>query len=149
MVSVSAIQSASSRELETVRHSTTSALLARVDERSLCFLARRCEALVVAARSLVAPETVRVAAPGSGVVQADEARIGVLPLALDDPRHQLPVQLVACEAEHLVHLLEHDDLPEGEGELVVEVVAAEPRRLLQATAEPDELRPVREQRAHA
>src|SRR6476620_9223709 len=125
-----------------------SAALSRMDERALALVAESREALVVPFRPFVAPETVGVGGAGPGVVESDESRPCVLSVALDDPRHQLAVELVARESEELVHLLEQDDLPEGERELVVDVVAAEAWRTLQTAAEPDPLRPVREKWAY-
>src|SRR5690349_14346006 len=145
--SVSAIHSSSSPRLDTVRHSSTSPAFARVDSRPLGLGAQRGEVLVVATRSVVAPEAVRVAPVRARVVETNEACVRILALPLDDPGHELAVQLVACEAEHLVHLLEENDLAERVRELVVDVVAAESGRPFQAAAQPDPLRQMRKQGA--
>src|ERR687891_58843 len=149
MRSVSAIHSSSSPRLDTARHSSTSAALARMDVRAFGLLAQRREALVVSPRALVAPGAVRVAPAGTRLVEPDEPGLRVLAVAFDDPRHQLTVQLRAGEAKQLVRLLEEHNLPEGERELVVHVVPAEPRRSLDLTAQADPLGPVRQQRPQA
>src|SRR5919198_2294423 len=149
--SVKPIHSRSSpwpRTTRTAAAVSTSPALARVNVRPFRLLARRREALLVPGCSFVAPVAVGVAAAGPCVVEADEAGIRVA-VAVRHPGHELAVQLVAREAQHLVHLLEQDVLPERERELVVDVVAAEAGRPLEAPAETDPLRQMSQQFAHA
>ena len=86
--------------------------------------------------------------PGMRCVQPDESRLRVA-VAVRDPGHQLAMQLVACKAHQLVHLLEEDDLSGRVREPVGDVVAAEARSLFQPVSQAKERRQLLDERADA